>query len=158
MVSLSSCVPAIKSLSSVCSAGLWLMPSKLGTKIMPVGQIRAIIWASWPAPEGMRFVERPVCWANSSICSTTLLSNSTGSKRASDLVSTFRPSSLEKNATQLWSSSSACWSKASSVLRRSTVIVALAGTTFTRFGCRCRFRCKCRCRCRCRCRCGCRCL
>jgi len=31
---------------AVCSAGLWLMPSWLGVKIMAVGQTRASIWAS----------------------------------------------------------------------------------------------------------------
>ena len=33
------------------SAGLWLMPFTDGTKIIAVGQMRAIICASWPAPE-----------------------------------------------------------------------------------------------------------
>ena len=30
------------------------MPATLGTKIIPIGQMRAAIWASWPAPLGMR--------------------------------------------------------------------------------------------------------
>ena len=38
--------PLMQAWSGVYSAGLWLMPLTLGTKIMAVGQIRAIIWAS----------------------------------------------------------------------------------------------------------------
>ena len=35
------------------------MPPMLGTKIMAEGAILAIIWASWPAPEVMRFEASP---------------------------------------------------------------------------------------------------
>ncbi|MEJ7721092.1 MAG: hypothetical protein WKF58_11860 [Ilumatobacteraceae bacterium] len=48
--------PAAMSPGAVCSAGLWLMPSTEGTKIIPEGQILAIICASWPAPAGRRIV------------------------------------------------------------------------------------------------------
>ena len=51
--------PATRSASAVCSFGLWLMPPVLGTKIMAAGAMRAIIWASWPAPEVMRRDDRP---------------------------------------------------------------------------------------------------
>ena len=40
------CVPAVRSVGSVCSAGLWQMPPADGTKIIPAGQTRASICAS----------------------------------------------------------------------------------------------------------------
>ena len=44
----------------MCSRGLWLMPFALGTKTIADGQMRAIIWASCPAPEVMRTLPFPV--------------------------------------------------------------------------------------------------
>ena len=52
----STCAPAPRSAASVCSLTLWLRPATDGTKIIAVGQIRCIICASWPAPDGMRRV------------------------------------------------------------------------------------------------------
>ena len=49
--------PASRSSGSVCSAGLWLMPSWLGVNTIAAGHTRAIIWASWPAPDGKRCTE-----------------------------------------------------------------------------------------------------
>ena len=47
-------VPASRSEGSVNSFGLWLIPLTLGVKTIPVGQTRANICASWPAPAGRR--------------------------------------------------------------------------------------------------------
>ena len=45
---------------SVCSAGLWLMPADArARRSSRPGTPAASIWASWPAPDGMRRVERP---------------------------------------------------------------------------------------------------
>ena len=60
------------------SAGLWLMPLRLGTKIMPVGQSGTMNCASWKAPEGMRSVEKPCAAAARSTAPITAGLNSTG--------------------------------------------------------------------------------
>ena len=41
------------------SLGEWLIPPMLGMKIMPMGPMRAIYCASWPAPLGIDLVENP---------------------------------------------------------------------------------------------------
>src|SRR5688572_14760274 len=46
--------PFAQSCQDVSSFGEWLTPPTLGTKIIPMGVSCAIIWASWPAPEGRR--------------------------------------------------------------------------------------------------------
>src|SRR3990172_2573247 len=51
--------PFAMSLASVNSLGEWLTPPALGTKIMPVGAIRATSCASCPAPLGMSFDVSP---------------------------------------------------------------------------------------------------
>ena len=56
----STSAPAASCSSSVCSAGLWLTPPALGTNTMPAGHTRANIWASWPAPDGMRIGRSPL--------------------------------------------------------------------------------------------------
>ena len=61
-------------------------PPTLGVKIIAAGQMRASIWASWPAPLGIRRVEWPRRCAVASTRSTVAGSNSTGSKRASERV------------------------------------------------------------------------
>ena len=119
----------------MCSAGLWLMPFSLGTNTMPVGHTRASIWASWPAPEGMRRTEWPSRCAVASTRSITLPSNSTGSKRARLRAAMVTPSAAASASARSASRRSASCSADSSVLRRSTVSVAAAGTTLTRFGC-----------------------
>ncbi|MEZ5297765.1 MAG: hypothetical protein R2697_16245 [Ilumatobacteraceae bacterium] len=48
--------PAATSAGWVSSAMLWLSPSIDGVKIIAVGQTRASIWASCPAPLAMRRV------------------------------------------------------------------------------------------------------
>ena len=35
------------------SIGEWLIPPALGMKIIPIGAILAMLWASWPAPLGI---------------------------------------------------------------------------------------------------------
>src|SRR5215469_2852537 len=47
-------VPAASCAGSEYSAGLWLMPLRHGTKIMPVGHTGTTNCASWNAPEGRR--------------------------------------------------------------------------------------------------------
>ena len=71
---------------AVCSAMLCDSPPTLGVKIIAVGHTRASIWASWPAPLGIRRVEWPSRCAVSSTRSIVAGSNSTGSKRASERV------------------------------------------------------------------------
>ena len=58
------------------------MPPMLGTKIIAAGAIRAIIWASWPAPDVMRFTATPRSRAAPSIRATMCRSKVTGSNRA----------------------------------------------------------------------------
>ena len=53
----STLAPRVMSSGAVYSSGAWLMPSRLGTKIMPTGPSSAMLWASCPAPDGMRMVE-----------------------------------------------------------------------------------------------------
>ena len=127
--------PATRSSGSVCSAGLWLMPFTLGTKTMPVGQTLAIIWASWPAPEGMRRTDRPMLAAVEATRSTTSGSKVTGSNRAVDRVVTVTPSASAIRSSSAAKRRSASWRACSSVLRRSTVTTARAATTLTRLGC-----------------------
>ena len=127
--------PASRSASWVSSAGLWLMPSTLGVKTMAVGQTRASIWASWPAPDGMRRTDRPWAVATRSTRSTLAASKATGSNRANVRVSMVTPSASARTSRWADTSASACCSAPSEVLRRSTVNVARAGTTLTRFGC-----------------------
>ena len=62
------------------SSGEWLIPSRLGTKIMPIGAKTAMDWASWPAPEGSRSTE----WPTASAASTTVSTNA-GSQGAARL-------------------------------------------------------------------------
>ena len=50
----STSAPLAMSTDLVNSFGEWLMPPMLGTKIIPIGAIRAISCASCPAPLGMR--------------------------------------------------------------------------------------------------------
>ena len=134
MVRSSTSPPATRSSGSVNSAGLWLMPSRLGTKTMPVGQRRAIIWASCPAPDGSRLTECPRSAATAATVSTTRSSNTTGWNRASVRSATLTPSAVAAAATNPARSASASQRSASSVLRRSTVSVAVAATTLTRLG------------------------
>jgi hypothetical protein len=47
------------------SRGEWLMPPMLGTKIIPTDVSRAMSCASWPAPLGINFVDRPSSFAES---------------------------------------------------------------------------------------------
>src|SRR4029079_2554603 len=84
--------PRARSSGAVYSAMLWLSPFTDGTKIIDVGQTLASIWASWPAPLGMRRVEHPSSVATCSTRSTISVSNSTGSKPARDRVATGDPS------------------------------------------------------------------
>ena len=51
----------------VISIGEWLMPRRLGTKIIPVGVMRAMSWASCPAPLGIERVLRSSSPAASSM-------------------------------------------------------------------------------------------
>ena len=53
----STLAPRVMSSGAVYSSGEWLMPSRLGTKIMPTGPSSAMLWASCPAPDGMRMAE-----------------------------------------------------------------------------------------------------
>lgn len=46
--------PCSMSAIEVNSSSQWLRPPREGTKIMPVGQMAAMYWASCPAPERMR--------------------------------------------------------------------------------------------------------
>ena len=78
--------PAVTSAGWVCSAMLCESPPTLGVKIIAAGQMRASIWASWPAPLGIRRVEWPSRRAVASTRSIVAGSKSTGSKRASDRV------------------------------------------------------------------------
>ena len=71
-------VPFANCAGSEYSAGLWLMPLRLGTKIMPVGQSGTMNCASWKAPEGIRSVEKPCAAAARSTAPTTAGLNSTG--------------------------------------------------------------------------------
>ena len=52
----STSAPAVTSSGCVCSPMLWDNPPTLGVKIIAAGQIRASIWASCPAPLGIRRV------------------------------------------------------------------------------------------------------
>ena len=88
----STLAPATRSSGSVCSAGLWLMPFTLGTNTMPAGHTSASIWASWPAPDGILRTDSPSAEAVDSTSSTTRESKTTGSKRATHLVSISTPS------------------------------------------------------------------
>src|ERR1700720_4073361 len=51
--------PLAMSCQEVNSFGEWLMPSRLGTKIMAIGAILAICWESCPASLGESMVVRP---------------------------------------------------------------------------------------------------
>src|SRR6266852_3693116 len=51
--------PFVTSSARVSSSGEWLMPLTDGTKIMPIGPMRARSWASCPAPLGITWLERP---------------------------------------------------------------------------------------------------
>src|SRR5713101_9777578 len=64
----STLVPFAQSCQGVNSSGEWLIPSMLGTKIIPMGPSLAIICASWPAPLGKRMVFSPNSDAAFSIC------------------------------------------------------------------------------------------
>src|SRR5882672_8123776 len=127
--------PAARCAGSVCSAGLWLMPLTDGTKIIAVGQMRAIICASCPAPDVIGRHEWPSLCAVRAISAATSLSKMTGAKRASEWVSIFTPSSRLNCARKSASRCSACTRIVSSVLRRSTVTRARAAMTLIRFGC-----------------------
>ena len=116
------------------SSTLWLTPFLLGTKIMQAGQTAARICASWPAPLGSRFTERPSSRAMASTLATSAASKATGSKRASDRRAKPTPSARAVSSAKVRTRRSASWSRASSVLRRSTVMTTRFGTTFTRFG------------------------
>ena len=113
---------------------LWLRPLADGVKIIAVGHTRASIWASWPAPLGIRRVVYRSSWAQRSTRSTMSGSNSTGSNRASERRSIVTCSASASRSHSAASRRSAAASTDSSVLRRSTVIVTTDGTTFTRFG------------------------
>ena len=52
----STSMPAMASSTLVNSAGVWLRPSLLRTKIMPMRATCAICCASWPAPLGNQHV------------------------------------------------------------------------------------------------------
>src|SRR5439155_15369612 len=51
--------PFVTSSGRVSSSGEWLMPFTDGTKIIPIGPMRARSCASCPAPLGMTWLERP---------------------------------------------------------------------------------------------------
>src|SRR5262245_35248683 len=63
--------PCSISSMAVNSSSQWLRPSRDGTKIMPVGQMAAMYWASCPAPERMRRCPQRRLRAARSIVSTT---------------------------------------------------------------------------------------
>src|ERR1700732_4741805 len=52
--------PFVMSAEAVYSCGEWLIPPTLGTKIIPMEAMRAMSWASCPAPLGMAIVVSPV--------------------------------------------------------------------------------------------------
>src|SRR5690606_37961432 len=135
-VASSTPAPATMSSGAVYSSGLWLMPLTLGTKIMAVGQMRAIICASWPAPEviGRWLYPSRSAWA--AMRAATPASKVTGSKRARRRVSMSTPSSRASASRYAASSASACCSRSSSVLRRSQVSTAREAMTLIRFGTR----------------------
>ena len=103
----STSAPAVTSAGWVCSAMLCDSPPTLGVKIIAAGQMRASIWASWPAPLGIRRVEWPSRRAVDSTRSTVAGSKSTGSKRASERVATVTPSAAASRATSSASAASA---------------------------------------------------
>jgi hypothetical protein len=51
--------PFVMSAGAVYSRGEWLIPPTLGTKIIPMGAMRAMSWASCPAPLGIVIVVSP---------------------------------------------------------------------------------------------------
>jgi cytochrome c oxidase assembly factor CtaG len=63
----------------VYSSGEWLMPSRLGTKIIPVGTCLPTSIASWPAPLGILRHRAPSAIAARSTVSTIVASSSSGS-------------------------------------------------------------------------------
>ena len=79
---MSTAAPASRCSGRVSSRTLWLRPPTLGTNIIPDGQIRAIICASWPAPDGRRREGRARSRAVVSTSETISAGNATGSKRA----------------------------------------------------------------------------
>src|SRR6202789_3404230 len=59
--------PFAQSPGSAHSSGEWLLPSRQGTKIMPMGAIRATKTPSCPAPLGNRVLLKPAAMDASSI-------------------------------------------------------------------------------------------
>jgi hypothetical protein len=57
--STSTRVPFASCSAEEYSAGLWLIPRRLGTKTIPLGQSGTMNCASWKAPDGIRLADRP---------------------------------------------------------------------------------------------------
>src|SRR5579863_8569324 len=72
-------VPAASCPGSEYSAGLWLIPLRHGTKIIPVGQTGTTNCASWNAPDGRRICLQRWSVAARSTALITAGANSTGS-------------------------------------------------------------------------------
>ena len=67
--------PCSTSSIGVSSSSQWLRPAREGTKIIPVGAMAAMYWASWPAPDRMRRWPQPSDFAARSTVFTTSASN-----------------------------------------------------------------------------------
>src|SRR5439155_17444830 len=93
--------PLATSCQEVNSFGEWLMPSRLGTKIMAIGAILAICWESCPASLGRSIVVRPSDFAASRTTACRAGSVGAGSVSSTDVqsVTTFSSLSICLNFT-----------------------------------------------------------
>ena len=126
--------PAASSAGSVCSAMLWHRPPALGTKIIHVGHIASSIWASWPAPAGIRRRQTEPRGGRLHQVDHRLGRRPPARSGPGLAVDDARPPARRQLVGTRSNSASASRRTASSVLRRSTVSVARPGTTLTRLG------------------------
>ena len=94
MVNKSIFAPLMQSDQGVNSRGEWLIPATDGTKIIPVGQISASDWASWPAPEGICSAFKPSVNAACLQAFFTLLSMDAGECLPRDSISNTKPNKV----------------------------------------------------------------
>ena len=111
------------------------MPPMLGTKIIAEGAIRAIIWASWPAPEVIRLEASPRSRAASSTSLTILLIELYRLEPCQPLDRDVDLLVSRQRLQEMWQAQlPPAFRRSSSGSRRSTVKIARDGMTLIAFG------------------------